>query len=696
MIGRMIERLFVQVRADMTDLSKDLSQGMAQTRQATNSMALSWNQVSSQVDLFTSKLSKGKITQGQYTTEMNRLASTMKNVAGSYQLAQKEVWGYASAAQAASRATNTATNTRPINNFTRSVGMARNQMLNLGYQINDIGVSLAGGMNPLLVMVQQGSQIQQIYGGQGGVKTLFSDLAGILRGLARATWPLAVIASGLGILSREINKTTDVAVSFGDTTKAVFQVIGGYIWQLVEGPVSWLQEKFGRVLDFIAEWFPKVMNKVVGVTVAAVKIIAAVWDELPELVMDTWTMIKNYVLQAVEDIINFVTQDMVPGIMRGLDRVLQSFIFAFNAVKIVWGQLPDLMKDSVGGAVNWVVDGTEKMVNVAIEGINKLIAGLQSLMDFVGADKALELFGFSGDLTPLSEADLSTWKMETGNALGDVSAELGEAAGRIFNTKMLENAVKIDESDLSAYMGDFENVISSMGARIDGILSETMGKDYMGEFFSEVRTQAIENALARIAAGMEDVGDAAGRAAEEVKSMMEKLNDQLVTAADNLAGVFGSAFEQLATTGKLTFGDFVSELNSLIISSTSEILQQELSNMFQSLATSQGGLGSFFSNLFTGLFGGGLPGRARGGVNMPWAPFVAHEEGYERITRDGPAGAYRVTTAGQTRHAMRTAGGGGMSVTMNIQTPDANSFRQSQTQLASRMSRILSQGRRNQ
>jgi phage-related minor tail protein len=41
---------------------------------------------------------------------------------------------------------------------------ASHRMANLSFQLQDIGVSLAGGMNPFMVMAQQGSQISQIYG----------------------------------------------------------------------------------------------------------------------------------------------------------------------------------------------------------------------------------------------------------------------------------------------------------------------------------------------------------------------------------------------------------------------------------------------------------------------------------------------------------------------------------------------------
>ena len=83
MIGRLIERLFVEVRADLSKLSADLRQGVTQSTGATTKMAMSWKQVDRAVASLQRQMQRGKITQSQYTSEMNRLASTMKNAAGS-------------------------------------------------------------------------------------------------------------------------------------------------------------------------------------------------------------------------------------------------------------------------------------------------------------------------------------------------------------------------------------------------------------------------------------------------------------------------------------------------------------------------------------------------------------------------------------------------------------------------------------
>ena len=60
--------------------------------------------------------------------------------------------------------------------------LAAMQSRMLLFQLNDIGVSLAGGMSPLMVLVQQGSQITQMYAGQGGVNAALRQTADLAKG----------------------------------------------------------------------------------------------------------------------------------------------------------------------------------------------------------------------------------------------------------------------------------------------------------------------------------------------------------------------------------------------------------------------------------------------------------------------------------------------------------------------------------
>jgi len=75
-----------------------------------------------------------------------------------------------------------------MNNVAGATGLAGHQMGNLVAQINDVGVSLAGGQNPLLVLIQQGSQIQYLASTvEGGFATLLKATAAMVIGQQQAT-----------------------------------------------------------------------------------------------------------------------------------------------------------------------------------------------------------------------------------------------------------------------------------------------------------------------------------------------------------------------------------------------------------------------------------------------------------------------------------------------------------------------------
>jgi phage-related minor tail protein len=61
----------------------------------------------------------------------------------------------------------------------------------------------------------------------------------------------------------------------------------------------------------------------------------------------------------------------------------------------------------------------------------------------------------------------------------------------------------------------------------------------------------------------------------------------------------------------------------------------------------------------------------------------------------GPEAIVPLARGTDGKLGIRSAGGAAVNVVMNISTPDADSFRRSQGQIAARMGRVLQQGRRN-
>ncbi|MBB3591729.1 hypothetical protein FHX08_002073 [Rhizobium sp. BK529] len=125
---------------------------------------------------------------------------------------------------------------------------------NLGFQLQDIGVSLYGGMPVTTVLAQQGSQILGLYAGAGGVNAALKDFQAILAGLVRYVAPFAAA----GVLAYGAYKifaanTVEAKLAVDDMTKALAaqaQPMSAVQSQLTE--LQKLQSEYAKALNTTA------------------------------------------------------------------------------------------------------------------------------------------------------------------------------------------------------------------------------------------------------------------------------------------------------------------------------------------------------------------------------------------------------------------------------------------------------------
>ena len=214
----------------------------------------------------------------------------------------------------------------------RSSAAAANQQRNLAFQLNDVAVSLASGMNPLMVFAQQGSQIATIYGSEeGGLGRAFKETGNLAVGLVSKFWPVAVAvgigAAAIGGLTSEINKASDVQVTFGDVALAVWQEFSDGIYNFVK-----------PAIDGVAGW------------------IGGIWETVQ------------------------------PSIVALGNNIVGTFVFAYDAAKIAWGMLPTAMGDITFQTANAVINGVESMINGSIGLINDFTRGARGALGAIGID----------------------------------------------------------------------------------------------------------------------------------------------------------------------------------------------------------------------------------------------------------------------------------------------------------------------
>ena len=310
---------------------------------------------------------------------------------------------------------------------------ARFRKQNLTYQLFDVGQMAALGQNPMMTLMQQGPQIAQIYAGQGGVNAAFKDLSSILGTVAKRFGPIAVavgVAAGAVFgLQQAIQDATGQAVSFGDTLKAVFQVVGGYIYDEIKPAV-----------EGIGPYFE-----------------------------DAWKQAK--ILSA--DAFDFIAANVVAILQvvgAGARSIGEAFSAAFDVVKIVWGNLPKAMGDMTIQAAQAVVDGTETMINKAIGLINSLIDAANIALTALGSEgiKTLKDVKFEDIINP--------WKgqaAETADAIKKRFADAAATIGKAFEdaNKRAGDAFKADYA--TTFFGDVaQQSVKNMQERLRDLKKE--------------------------------------------------------------------------------------------------------------------------------------------------------------------------------------------------------------------------------
>ncbi len=195
---------------------------------------------------------------------------------------------------------------------------------------------------------------------------------------------------------------------------------------------------------------------------------------------------------------------------------------------------------------------------------------------------------------------------------------------------------------------------------------------------------------------MDSLSDPAETWTIAVNADTTQLQNELKAAATlgrQFSSTLISAFEGIAIKGK-SVGDV---LKSLALRLSDLVLKAALKPLEQG-----------FGNVLSGLFQGGL-GFAKGGVINQGMPVPFAKGGVINSPIAFPLNAGRMGIAGERgaeaimplsrgpdgRLGIAAQSGGGVQITLNVTTPDADSFRRSETQLGAMLARAVSMGQRN-
>lgn len=216
------------------------------------------------------------------------------------------------------------------------------RMQQLGFQVQDVIVSLQAGQNPLTVFIQQGSQIAQIYGGQnGGVGQALRDLGGMLGFVVRrfGLVGLAIAAGGAAVegMRRSIAATTGVGVTFGDTMLGVWQVVRDGIADVLRPAVEAIAPIFSTVFDAAWRSVRYVLNNIINGFRISVEAIKTAVGSIPAMFDAAMAGMKEIVFAALRDVLTGF-ESMVNSVAQGLNAVFGTSIGTYVSSGVAFAE----------------------------------------------------------------------------------------------------------------------------------------------------------------------------------------------------------------------------------------------------------------------------------------------------------------------------------------------------------------------
>jgi len=266
-----------------------------------------------------------------------------------------------------------------------------NEMLNLSRQFSDVAVTAAMGMNPLMILIQQGPQIADVFQTAAARGVGFSA---VLKDIAASAW--AAVAPFAPYIA---------------AVTAVAAVVGGGLL-VATHEANKAHKDFASTLGLTKDQLEKVKNK--GITVGDV--LSGTFAHVADSLKSSFASQLTWLKAAFESAMDGIAKGMTVAITYGVG----AFSGGVAAIGKIFTTLPQIATDAAVSAANAMISAIESGINLAVNAINKLIAGVNEVLGRAGLK-----FQIPG-LDPVNIAKL-------GNPAAGAMNAIGKAAGKAFD-----------------------------------------------------------------------------------------------------------------------------------------------------------------------------------------------------------------------------------------------------------------------
>jgi|GEM_PF-1066502 len=259
-----------------------------------------------------------------------------------------------------------------IVNAGKAAGTASHNVANLAAQFQDVAVTAAMGMSPLQIALQQGTQLSSVLGPMGA--------AGAVRGLGAAFLsvisPVSLVVIGFTALAAAGLQTVNwskLAASgltlFANNLVAIapYAALAAAALALVYAPAVLAG------LTALSEMILAITARLLGLAIG----FAAANPGLAFVVGITAAVAAAVIFR--DELTQLLGVDIVGAAKDGVNYIIGSFVAAFEDIKFVWKNLPNIVGAAAVGAANAVINAVNHMINGAKMQINSLIAAINKI-----------------------------------------------------------------------------------------------------------------------------------------------------------------------------------------------------------------------------------------------------------------------------------------------------------------------------
>ncbi|MFI5409141.1 phage tail tape-measure protein [Kaistia sp. UC242_56] len=413
----------------------------------------------------------------QAATAITREGAAAVSAAGSAEVLERALTSEAAAAAKATKALSghavaANSNVKAASNLNTA---------NIAAQFQDIAVSAQAGMGAMQIGLQQGTQLAAV------ISTMERPLHGLAAGFASVFSPINLAVISLTALAAAGLQMVDWA-KLGSTVlrtlAAAIQPIAPYAVAAAAG----LALLYGpAMVAGVVQLIALMARLAVTATVAAAAMAAA--NPAAALILGLVAAVAAANIFR-DELTQIFGVDIVGVAKTAANYVLNSFTAAYEDLKFIWGNFGDIMGAAVVGGVNLAIDGINKLISGAGASIDWLINKINAIpgVDVAKVGSSLQLDRLANPAADrLASANAahksSIDQIMSRDTIGDFGAGIAKGASAA-TAKLKELAAgltAVDEKTKKKARGGktdgerFEDIVRDADARIASLRAEQAG-----------------------------------------------------------------------------------------------------------------------------------------------------------------------------------------------------------------------------